>query len=135
MAGFVPNEGEAMVADAIMKRSLTDRDADLELGLFTDAAPGETITEATITEPTGTGYARITLTDASWTGTGDTRAYAQQTFTGGAGGWTGDVVGYFIATKSAGGTPRLLFVEIDANGPYTINENDTYKVTPNISVA
>ena len=133
MAGFVPNEGEALIADVVVKRDLTDRIADLELGLFTNVAPAETITHAALTEPTGTGYARITLTDASWTGAADARAYAQQTFTGGAGGWTGSVQGYFICTKGA--TKRLLFIEVDPNGPYTINENDTYKVTPNVTVA
>lgn len=135
MAGFLPDEGEALVANMVYKRTLTDRDADLELGLFTNTSPGETITEAAITEPTGTGYARITLTDASWTGTGDARAYAQQTFTGGAGGWTGSIQGYFIATKAAGGTQRLVAIEVDAAGPYTINENDTYKITPNVTIA
>src|SRR3990167_857346 len=118
MAGFVPNEGEAAIANLVCKRVLTDRDADLELGLFTNVAPDETMTHAALTEPTGTGYARITLTDASWTGAADARAYAQQTFTGGAGGWTGIVQGYFINTKAAGGTKRLLFIEIDAAGPY-----------------
>lgn len=133
MAGFCPNEGEALIADMVWKRVLTDRDANLELGLFTNVAPGETITEATITEPTGTGYARIDLTDASWTGSADARAYAQQTFTGGAGGWTGSIQGYFIATKASGGTQRILAIEVDPNGPYTINEGDTYKITPNMT--
>ena len=133
MPGFLPDEGEAFVADMVIKNVTTDRGTNLELGLFTNSAPTETITEATITEPTGTGYARITLTDASWTGAADARSYAEQTFTGGAGGWTGSVYGYFIATT--GTTPRLLAVEIDGNGPYTINENDTYKVTPTITVA
>lgn len=135
MAGFVPDEGEALIADMVCKRTLTDRDADLELGLFTNVTPGETITEATITEPTGTGYARIDLTDANWTGSADTRAYAEQTFTGGAGGWTGSVQGYFIATKASGGTQRLLFIEVDSSGPYTIGAGDTYKITPNVTVA
>jgi len=136
MAGFVPNEGEALIADMVCKRVLTDRDANLELGLFTDAAPDETITEATITEPGGGGYARIDLTDGSWTGSADSRAYAQQTFTATGSDYTGsDVQGYFIATKASGGTPRILCIEVDGNGPYDINENDTYKVTPNITVA
>jgi hypothetical protein len=135
MAGVTPNEGEALIADMVYKRVLTDRDADLELGLFTNSSPSETTTEAQITEPTGTGYARKTLTDANWTGSADTRAYAKQTFTGGVGGWTGSIYGYFIATKAAGGTKRLLAYEIDPNGPYTINENDTYDVTPNVTVA
>jgi len=135
MAGFTPNEGETIIANVIHKRIHVDRDADLELGLFTNAAADETLTEATVTQPTGTGYARITLTDASWNVTGDVASYAQQTFTGGAGGWTGSVYGYFVATKAAGGTKRLVYVEIDAAGPYTINENDTYKITPNITIA
>jgi hypothetical protein len=135
MAGFVPDEGEALIANLVCKRTLTDRDADLELGLFTNSSPGETLVLASITEPSGTGYARITLTDASWTGTADARAYAQQTFTAGAGGWTGSVRGYFIATKAAGGTKRLVFIEEDGAGPYTMAANDTYKVTPNVTFA
>jgi len=134
MAGFTPNEGETLIGQVVGQRTHADRDADLELGLFTNVSPGETITEATITEPTGTGYARITLTDASWSMAGDLLSYAEQTFTGGAGGWTGSIQGYFIASKSSGGTQRILFIEVDGNGPYTINENDTYKVTPNITV-
>lgn len=132
MAGFTPNEGEALVADLLVNVT-TDRGTDLELGLFTNVTPGETITEATLTEPTGTGYARITLTDGSFTGSADTKSYAQQTFTGGSGGWTGSIQGYFIATT--GTTPRILVIEVDAAGPYTIAENDTYKITPNITVA
>lgn len=134
-AGFTPDEAETLIGQVVFQRTHADRDANLELGLFTNVSPGETITEATITEPTGTGYARIDLTDASWSVTGGVASYAQQTFTGGAGGWTGSIQGYFIATKSSGGTQRLLVVEVDASGPYTINVNDTYKVTPNITVA
>lgn len=135
MAGFVPDEGEAAILDLVCKRYLLDRDANLELGLFTNVSVTETTTHAALTEPAGTGYARIDLTDASWTGAADTRAYAQQTFTGGAGNWTGTVQGYFIATKASGGTKRLLFLEIDAAGPWQINNGDTYKVTPNFTAA
>jgi len=135
MAGFTPNEGETLIANVIHKRIHVDRDATLELGLFTNAAADETLTEATVTQPSGTGYARIDLTDASWDVTNDVASYAQQTFTGGAGGWTGSVYGYFIATKAAGGTKRLVYVEIDGVGPYVIAENDTYKITANITIA
>lgn len=134
MAGFIPDEGENLRGAMVWKRTLTDRDADLELGLFTNSSPGESITHATITEPTGTGYARKTLTDASWTGSGSSGlSYAAQTFTAGAGGWTGSIQGYFISTKSAGGTKRLLAIEVDPNGPYTLAANDTYTITPNIT--
>jgi len=132
MAGFTPNEGETLIAQVIHQRTHIDRAATLELGLFTDAAPGETITEATIAEPTGGGYARIVLTDASWSVTGDTADYAQQTFTCTGTDYSANVYGYFIA--SVGTTQRLLYVEIDASGPYDINVNDTYKITPNITI-
>jgi len=132
-AGFTPDEGETLNGQVMYQRTHVDRAATLELGLFTNVAPGETITEATITEPTGTGYARIVLTDASWGVTAGVASYAEQTFTGGAGGWTGSIQGYFIA--SVGTTQRLVVIEVDGSGPYTIAENDTYKITPNITYA
>lgn len=133
MAGFLPDEGETLVANLVFKNTDADRGTDTELVLFTNVTPSETITEATLTEPTGTGYARINLTDASWSVVADLASYAQQTFTGGAGGWTGSIQGYAVVTK--GTTPRILAIEVDGNGPYTVNENDTYKVTPQITVA
>jgi hypothetical protein len=133
MAGFTPNEGETLIANLIFANADVDRGTNLELLLFTDTSPGETITAATLTEPTGTGYARIALTDGSWTVTGDTASYALQTFTTGTGGWTGSVQGYAIVTT--GTTPRILTIEVDPNGPYTFNENDTYDVTPNVTIA
>src|SRR3990167_8539219 len=106
MAGFTPDEGETLIGQVIHQRTHADRPADLELGLFTNVAPGETITQATITEPTGTGYARINLTDASWSVVTGVASYAQQTFTGGAGGWAGAIQGHFICAKAAGGPKR-----------------------------
>ena len=133
MAGFTPNEGEDVIANLVFINADADRGSSLELGLFTDSSPGESLTEATISEPMGTGYTRIPLTDASWSMTSGVASYAQQTFTGGAGGWAGSVYGYFIATT--GTTPRLLAVEVDASGPYTIASADTYKITPNITIS
>jgi len=133
MAGFTPNEGETLIANLIFANADVDRGTDLELLLFTNSEPGETITAATLTEPTGTGYARIALTDGSWTVTGDTASYPLQTFTTGAGGWSGTVQGYAIV--STGSTPRIVTIEVDHSGPYTFNENDTYDVTPNVTIA
>ena len=93
-----------------------------------------TITEATINEPTGGSYARIDLTDASWSVTGDTASYAQQTFSPSGGDYSANVYGYAIATKASGGTQRLYVVEIDGSGPYDLNDGDTYKITPNITI-
>ena len=136
MAGFTPNEGETLVANIIYKRILTDRDVNgLEMGLFTNASVDETTVHSGLTEPTGGGYARITLTDSGWTVTNDTASYAQQTFTATGSAYVGTVKGYFIATIAAGGTKRLLHIEVDASGPYTMNTNDTYKITLNNSIA
>jgi hypothetical protein len=135
MAGFTPDEGETLIAQVVFQRIHVDRDATLELGLFTNVSPGETIAESALTQPSGTGYARIPLTDASWSVTGGVASYAQQTFTAGVGGWSGSIQGYFINSVSGGGTKRIIVIEVDGNGPYTLNENDTYKITPNITIA
>lgn len=113
MPGITPNEGEALIADLVYKRVLTDRDANLELGLFTNASVGETTTHAGLTEPTGGTYARKDLTDASWAGAADNRTYAAQVFTATGSAMSGDIHGYFINTKAAGGTKRLMHIERD----------------------
>jgi len=128
MAGITPNEGEHVIAQLIYAQDATDRDADLELGLFTNSSVSETTALSAITEPTGGGYARKTLTDGSWTITADTATYASQTFTASGSNYTGSVYGYFIATKSASGTPRLLHIEVDSSGPYTITDGDSYQI-------
>lgn len=136
MAGFVPNEGENLLATVVNKRDFTDRIADLEMGLFTNSSPSETTVHGDLTEPSGTGYARKTLTDANWSVTGDTASYAEQTFTGGSGGWTGAIHGYFICTKGA--SKKILFIEVNTAlepGGVTMNEGDTYKITPNMTYA
>lgn len=126
MAGFTPDEGEVLLQNLTLNGADVDRGVDLELLLFTNTSITDTITEATLTEPTGTGYARINLVDANWSAGG----YAKQTFTAGAGGWTGNFEGYAIVTK--GTTPRILAIEVDASGPFTFIENDQYEVTPQI---
>lgn len=133
MTGITPDEGETLCANLIYKNADVDRGTGLDLVLFTNTTVPETITEATLTQPTGGGYSPIALTDGSWTVTGDTASYAEQTFTAGAGGYTGSIYGYAILTKGA--VPRILDIEIDPSGPYTMTENDTYKITPNITIA
>lgn len=135
MAGVLTNEGKHLIAEVISQRTHVDRDATLKCGLFTNSSGLSAASVlADITVPTGTGYAAATLTDASWVATLGVSAYPQITFTGGAGGWTGAVYGYYIFTVAAGGTARLLGYEIDASGPHTINEADTYKVTPQLTI-
>jgi hypothetical protein len=133
MAGILPNEGETLVANLLLKNADADRGTDLSLGLFTNTTAPETITAATLTEPTGGSYARKTLTDGSWTVTGDTGTYAAQTFTATGSAYTGSIYGYFIVTK--GSTPRIVAIEVDNAGPYIMAQNDTYTITPTVTVA
>jgi hypothetical protein len=134
MAGLIPNEGETLIANMIFKNADANRGTSLQLGLFTNSTGvDETIALGSITEPTGGSYARKTLTDASWTVTNDLAEYALQTFTATGSAYTGSIYGYFIATT--GTTPKLLAIEIDAAGPYTMAQNDSYDVTPKVTVA
>jgi len=136
MAGVLTTAGKTLIGQVIFQRTHVDRDATLKIGLFTNASGLSAASVlGDITIPAGTGYAAQTLTDASWNVTTGVASYAQLTFTGGAGGWTGSVHGYYVYTVSSGGTARLLFYEIDAAGPYTINENDTYKITPGVTIS
>lgn len=132
--GFVPNEGETMIGAQVLGNITTDRGTHTDLELFTNVSPGETITCATLTHPTGgaPAYAPIQIEDTDWSeGAAGVYTANQETFTAGAGGWTGSIQGYAICSK--GTTPRILAIEVDANGPYTLNENDTYKITPQIT--
>ena len=136
MAGVVVNEGETLIGQVIFQRTHVDRDATLKLGLFTNSSGlGETTALGDITPPTGGSYAAITLTDASWDVTAGVASYAQQTFTATGSAYSAAIYGYYIFTVSSGGTARLLAYEVDAAGPHTMNENDTYKVTPSITIS
>lgn len=128
MTGFTPDEGETLIVQMLTKQDSVDRGTDLDLLLFTNATIDDTIAEATITEPVGTGYTRITLTDANWVVSGDQSSYPLQTFTAGVGGWAGSIYGYAIVTK--GTTPRILTIEIDPLGPYTMIVGNAYDITP-----
>lgn len=136
MSGATADEGAKVIADLLYLGSSADRGSSLQLGLFTNSASLAALKAlplSSIVEPTGGGYARKTLTNASWTGSTGTRAYALQTFTVTTTNYTGQVYGYFIATT--GSTPRLLHIEIDPAGPYTLNVGDTYDVTLNTITA
>jgi len=137
MAGFTPDEGELLIANMVQKGADVNRGTGLQLGLMTNVGPTEATVLASITEPTGGGYARIALADATWTnataGGITTSVYPQQTFTVTGTAYTGSVTGYFVVTT--GTAPKLLYVETDPNGPYTLNVNDTYKITLNITIS
>jgi hypothetical protein len=133
MAGFIPTEGETMVANLLFKGASVDRGTDMSLGLFTNSAPSTSLTAATLTEPTGGSYARKTLTDGSWTVASGVATYAKQTFTVTSTDYTGTVHGYFIVSK--GTTPRIVQIEVDPNGPYALLVGDNYDITPSITLS
>jgi hypothetical protein len=131
MAGIIPDEGEELVTKMVVRNITTDRGTDLDLVAITNVTISESTTAATLTRPTGASYADITLDDATWSDTGSSTTYPIQTFTAGSGGYIDAITGYAIITKGA--TPRIISMELDPSGPYTLVETDTYKITPTIT--
>lgn len=109
-------------------------DATLYLGLYTNSSePGEAATLASITEPSGGGYARKSLTRGSWSIVADLASYAQQTFTASGADW-GNVYGWFIAT-SADGSGKLEAVGQFSGAPFNVTDGSNVKVTPQLRCA
>jgi len=132
MSGILPTEGENLVAQMIFKNTSVDRGTSTQLVLFTNSSITSAITASALTEPTGGSYARKSLADASWTITGAVASYSPQVFTGSGSAMVGSIKGYAIITT--GTTPRILSIEVDPAGPYTINQNDTYTITPIVTI-
>ncbi len=133
MPGIVPDEGEVLTANLVLKGGDANRGTDLELGLFINTSVSELTVLADIVEPTGGLYTRKTLTDANWSMTGGIAVYPKQTFTPVATAYGQLIYGYFIATK--GTAPKLLLIEVDPLGPYIIDTTSLYDITPRIQVA
>jgi len=130
------DEGETDVGAVYLKGAA--RGTNLYVGLYTDAAePAETATLASITElAVANGYARILLGDADWTEQATKGVYEnlEKTFTANGGDW-GSVYGYFICDVASGTAGNLLAVETFSDGPYTVNDGWSVKVTPKVTVA
>lgn len=110
MAGVLLNNGQEYFLEVIFKNTTP---GDLYLGLMEEGTdPALTAQVGTgITEVTGTGYARITLTrNTDWTRTGQVITAAQKTFTVGAGGWL-NVRGYFVATSATVSSATAIWAE------------------------
>jgi len=135
MPGIVTNEGVNVIFEVMYNQDVTDRSANLILGLFINTSGLDATTtwaSSDITQPTLTGYAEKTLTDASWTVSGGIASYAIQEWTAGA-DWTDeDVTGYYIRTQ--GTTPRLVYIEMSGFSQVVAN-TFKYKVTPNITMS
>lgn len=122
-----PNESDTFLLDYILERNFTDRDADFELGLFTNATVTETTTLEQLTEPSGGSYARKTISDTGWIA-GNPRTYAAQDFIPTGGDYSAPIYGYFLATKSAGGTQRL-FMLVVRDTPITLTDGELYRIS------
>lgn len=118
----------------LMKGSQSPQ-ASYYVGLCTDASLAEDATLASITEVSGTGYARQAAAMSGATsegaGTNDWHLVLPQvTFTGGAGGWTG-ATGYFVATVDSGTSGKLI-ASGNLAATRTLQSGDTEKVTATI---
>ena len=124
----IPNEAETLVMGMLFSRLLGDRDADLEIGLYTNTGLTlETAAESDLTEPSTGGYARQTLTDGNWTIADDEASHADIDFTA-SGAQIPDIQGMFIATKAAGGTQRILVITA-LTSSVTLEDGQTLRVT------
>lgn len=128
------DEGETQVGNIYLRK---DAVIDLWVGLYTDVAePGETDTLATITEvPVANGYARIALVNTDWTeqATKGVFEQLQKTFLANGGDW-GSVYGYFLCDVASGTSGKLVAVEDFSDGPYTVNDGWSVKVTPKVTI-
>lgn len=130
---YTPEEGQELIGNLIFKNSDVNRGTSLQLGLMTNTTGiGTTTVLADITEPTGGSYARITLTDASWTvSSAGLCAYAKQTFVATGSAYSTNITGFFICTT--GTAAKLLRVQVE-DTPIAIAENESYSVTPSVDV-
>jgi hypothetical protein len=114
MSGVLVDFGQIYFLEVIFKNTSP---GNLFLGLMEEgsfAAPGDLPSQVGtgITEITGTGYARLTITrNTDWTRTSETvTTTAAIEFTVGAGGWP-NVRGYFVATSGTYGAATAIWAE------------------------
>lgn len=129
------DEGETLVGNIFLRK---DAVIDLWVGLYTDdPEPAEDATLATITElAVANGYARIALVNTEWTeqATKGEFLQLQKTFLANGGDW-GSVYGYFLANTASGTGGKLVSVEHFSDGPYTVNDGWSVKVTPKVTIS
>jgi hypothetical protein len=131
MAGIWHDEGENRTLNIMFEATSVEN---YELRLFTlpTTAPGETDGFAAFTEPSGNGYAVITLTRGTdWTVVTDEASAVQKTFTASGGAW-GSVYGYFICVPT---THEVMASELFSDGPYSVVDGGSVKVTVKIKCA
>ena len=135
MAGKWCNEGETDVGNVYLKGQA--RPAGFYLGLYQDVTePAEDAVVGDLTEvPAVNGYARIKLEDADWTEQATKGEFKniQKLFEAAGGGW-GSVYGYFVTTALTGTAGLMINCEQFSDGPYTMNDGWSVKVTPKVTI-
>lgn len=130
MGSKLCDEGEHRIADILYGTQAVD--GELYLGIYKDAAePGEDATIASLTEVSGNGYARKTLTRSLWTITGGEAEYAEQIFLAVGGDW-GDCYGYFIASSTDDSGDLIAIEQFSYAMP--IEDTKGIKITPKLTV-
>lgn len=126
----IVTEGRNHIANILLKG---DTYPTLYLGLYQDTSePGLSSTLSTITEVSGGGYSRITLTSGDWSIVDDLASNVQKEFTASA-DW-GNVYGYFYCTVLSGTGGKLWVVEHFSDGPYDVVSGASVRVTPRLKV-
>ena len=126
MPGITVNEGLSYFGNVLYKAATQET---YTLGLFTNAAGTLTATSAwaAVTQPSGSGYAEITLVAGTFVVSADgTVTYPQQQWTAGD-DWTGgDIQGYYIRNNN--GSPVLVHVQERDDGGFTMLTGRLYTV-------
>ncbi len=131
MPGFTPNEGLNYIGNVLYKAGTQET---LIMGLFTNpAVPDASALDAgsvwtDVAQPTGTGYAEITLTTGNFAvSAAGVVTYPQQEWTAGAADWSANTVyGYYIRNDNA--SPKLVHVQYRDDGVFAMTEGRVYTV-------
>lgn len=128
MPGITVDEGRTYFGNILYKGGTQE---ELTLGLFTNAAGTLTATSvwADIAQPTGTGYAEIDLSQATWVNTNGILTYPQQQWTAAA-DWNLPVQGYYVRNRNA--SPVLVHIEYRNDGGFTMLNGRIYTVDTSI---
>ena len=126
MPGITVDEGKNYIGNVLHKGATQEN---VTLGLFTNASGTLDTTSqwSDITQPSGSGYAEISLTQGNFvvSATG-VITYPQQSWTASADWSPGDVYGYYVRNNA--GTPILLYIQYRDDGVFSMTDGQVYTV-------
>jgi hypothetical protein len=131
MALVIPSTGKEKILKYLL--GVTTTVETLQLKLFSNnVEPDAASTASIFTSPTvANGYNTKTLTPSSWTISGGSAQYPQQTWT--FTGAVGNIYGYYVVTSTSN---DLILAEKFSNAPYNVQSNgDVINVTIGINLS